>query len=189
MARGEDTIWDPFSLTSSGSRLKKNSTFKVIVGWHRISRNLLRKKKPFLVFYTRPARWFSVQYAQIPNFTDQDVCMTKKMYIEGIFKKHLLLWTKSHFGREHLVHQYDGASAHTAKPTQQWCATHLPGETNGRPTRRILNPLTIPSRVLENEVCSRFYPTFAALEETLFEKCDKLWTVSPPMPTEDVFKP
>ncbi|CAO4387759.1 unnamed protein product [Caenorhabditis nigoni] len=44
-------------------------------------------------------------------------------------------------------------------------------------------------RLTENKVCSRLYSTFAALEETLFEKWDKLWTVPTSMPTEDVFRP
>ncbi|PIC43840.1 hypothetical protein B9Z55_004425 [Caenorhabditis nigoni] len=63
--------------------------------------------------------WFTIEAVSNSQCYYQDVCMTEKEYIGGIFKHHLLLWTKSHFGREHLIHQYDEASAYTHKRTQQ----------------------------------------------------------------------
>ncbi|CAO4372478.1 unnamed protein product [Caenorhabditis nigoni] len=115
--------------------------------------------------------------------------MTKKVYIEGIFKNHLLLWTKWHFGRDHLIHHHDAAPVHTAKRTQQWLEAHLPGGTNDRPTRRIRPRLTIPSGVMHNKICSRSHSSFQALEKTLPKKMDKVLTVPPSMPTKDVFRP
>ncbi|PIC16451.1 hypothetical protein B9Z55_023048 [Caenorhabditis nigoni] len=98
---------------------------------------LLRRKTPFLEFSTRPALWFSVRYAQISNFIEQNVRMTKEVYLEQILKNILIPRTKSHFGRELLIHQHDGAPAHTVNFILPWFEAHLSGGTNGRPTRRI----------------------------------------------------
>ncbi|PIC33206.1 hypothetical protein B9Z55_013269 [Caenorhabditis nigoni] len=58
-------------------------------------------------------------FGKLAMVMHQDVCMTENVYIGGIFKQHLLLWTKSHFGRDHLIHHHDAAPVYTAKRTQQ----------------------------------------------------------------------
>ncbi|CAO4380557.1 unnamed protein product [Caenorhabditis nigoni] len=115
--------------------------------------------------------------------------MIKKVYMGGIFKKHLFLRTKSHFGREHLIHHHGAAPVYTAKRTQQWLEAHLPGGTNDRPTRRIRPRLTIPSGVMQNKIFSRSHSSFQPLEKILFKKWDKVSTVPPSMSTKDVFRP
>ncbi|PIC33111.1 hypothetical protein B9Z55_013212 [Caenorhabditis nigoni] len=115
--------------------------------------------------------------------------MTKKVYIDGIFKKHLFLWTKCHFGRDHLIHHHEAAPVYTAKRAQQWLEEHLPGGTNYRPTRRIRPRLTIPSGVMQKKICSRSHSSFQALEEILPNKRDKVLTVPPSTPTKYVFRP
>ncbi|CAO4377463.1 unnamed protein product [Caenorhabditis nigoni] len=57
---------------------------------------------------------------------DKGVKINKEYYVEEILEKHLLPWAQNHFSGQHWIFQQDGAPAHTAKFTQDWCERHLP---------------------------------------------------------------
>ncbi|CAD6200252.1 unnamed protein product [Caenorhabditis auriculariae] len=59
-------------------------------------------------------------------FVDQEVKIDKEVYISEILEKTLLPWTQKHFNRRHWVFQQGGATAHTAKLSQQWSESRLP---------------------------------------------------------------
>uniref|UniRef100_A0A8R1HYT8 Tc1-like transposase DDE domain-containing protein n=1 Tax=Caenorhabditis japonica TaxID=281687 RepID=A0A8R1HYT8_CAEJA len=101
-----------------------------------------------------------------------------KNYVDDILVKHSLPWTNTHFGQQHWIFQHDGAPAHTAKSTQEWCEANLPAfikKDNWPASSPDLNLLDYSAwGVLQNKVWARPHSSGEALKKTLREEWDKL---------------
>ncbi|EYC44053.1 hypothetical protein Y032_0473g2095 [Ancylostoma ceylanicum] len=62
---------------------------------------------------------------QTPVFVGKAVRIDKKIYL-GILRNHLLRWATEHYKNGYWILQQDGAPAHRAKSTQDWCLANLP---------------------------------------------------------------
>ncbi|CAI2355841.1 unnamed protein product [Caenorhabditis sp. 36 PRJEB53466] len=60
-------------------------------------------------------------------FVDVGAKINQGYYVTKILESEVLPWSQSHFGNRHWIFQQDGAPAHRAKATQQWCKAHFPG--------------------------------------------------------------
>ncbi|EFO97645.1 hypothetical protein CRE_15908 [Caenorhabditis remanei] len=111
-------------------------------------------------------------------FVDQGVKINKEVYISQILEKTLLPWDQTHFNGRHWVFQQDGAPAHTAKLSQQWCETHLPAfipKDEWPPSSPDLNPLDYSIwGVLQNKVNAKPHSSIEALKKTLLKEWDAL---------------
>uniref|UniRef100_A0A8R1HU47 Tc1-like transposase DDE domain-containing protein n=2 Tax=Caenorhabditis japonica TaxID=281687 RepID=A0A8R1HU47_CAEJA len=109
---------------------------------------------------------------------DEGVKINQKNYMDDILVKHLLPWTNTHFGQHHCIFQPDGAPAHIAKSTQEWCKANLPAfikKENSSASSPDFNQLDYSVwGVLQNKVCARPHSSVEALKKTLLEECDKL---------------
>ncbi|EFO87874.1 hypothetical protein CRE_05599 [Caenorhabditis remanei] len=111
-------------------------------------------------------------------FVDQGVKINKEVYISQILEKTLLPWAQTHFNGRHWLFQQDGAPAHTAKLSQQWCETHLPAfipKDEWPPSSPDLNPLDYSIwGVLQNKVNAKPHSSIEALKKTLLKEWDAL---------------
>ncbi|EFO93488.1 hypothetical protein CRE_29174 [Caenorhabditis remanei] len=111
-------------------------------------------------------------------FVDQGVKINKEVYISQILEKTLLPWAQKHFNGRRWVFQQDGAPAHTAKLSQQWCETHLPAfipKDEWPPSSPDLNPLDYSIwGVLQNKVNAKPHSSIEALKKTLVKEWDAL---------------
>ncbi|EFO83229.1 hypothetical protein CRE_03542 [Caenorhabditis remanei] len=91
---------------------------------------------------------FNPQNHRVLAETSEELLQTEgpfiKLLIPLILEKTLLPWAQKHFNGRRWVFQQDGAPAHTAKLSQQWCETHLPAfipKDEWPPSSPDLNPL------------------------------------------------
>lgn len=77
-------------------------------------------------------------------FVQSGVKINKDYYIKEVLEKHLVPWTKKHFGKKRWTFQQDSAPAHKAKMTIEWLEQHVPNfipPSEWPPNSPDLNPL------------------------------------------------
>uniref|UniRef100_A0A8R1EJ62 Tc1-like transposase DDE domain-containing protein n=1 Tax=Caenorhabditis japonica TaxID=281687 RepID=A0A8R1EJ62_CAEJA len=92
-----------------------------------------------------------------------------EIYVDDILVKQLLSWTNTHFGQQHWVFKQDGAPAHTAKSTQEWCDADFPAFIKKEDW-----PASSPLEysvwgVLHNKLYARLHSSVKVLKKKLLE--------------------
>lgn len=113
-------------------------------------------------------------------FVEKGVKIDKEVYINDILEKNLVPWASKHFAGKSWIFQQDGAPAHTAKKTQQWCETHMPRfikASDWPASSPDLNPLDYSVwGVLQERVNAKPHSSLDALKKTLEKEWDNLST-------------
>ncbi|PIC23776.1 hypothetical protein B9Z55_017354 [Caenorhabditis nigoni] len=111
-------------------------------------------------------------------FVDLGAKINKEYYIKRILEDEVLPWSQAHFGNQHWVFQQDGAPAHRAKITQEWCKTHFPDfiqAQNWPASSPDLNPMDYSVwGYLTQKVSTRNYPNLNSLKCALQKAWDEI---------------
>ncbi|EFO94085.1 hypothetical protein CRE_26771 [Caenorhabditis remanei] len=111
-------------------------------------------------------------------FVDPGAKVNQEYYREKILEAGVLPWAKSHFGNQFWTFQQDGAPAHRAKTTQQWCKDNFPAFISASEwpaSSPDLNPLDYSVwGYLTQIVSTKNYANLNALKAALLKAWDDL---------------
>uniref|UniRef100_A0A8R1EQS3 DDE_3 domain-containing protein n=1 Tax=Caenorhabditis japonica TaxID=281687 RepID=A0A8R1EQS3_CAEJA len=110
-------------------------------------------------------------------FVNEGVKISPEYYIEQILESEVLPWSHFHFGNRDWIFQQDGAPAHRAKSTQQWCEANFSGSINAAEwpsSSPDLNPMDFAVwGYLTQQVATKNYANLEAL--SLKTSLKKAW--------------
>lgn len=111
-------------------------------------------------------------------FVDPGAKVNQVYYRDHILKSDVLPWAQNHFGNQSWVFMQDGAPAHRAKATQQWCKSHFPEFISAEEwpaSSPDLNPMDYAVwGYLTQKVSTKNYANLGALKKALLEEWDNL---------------
>ncbi|WKY08788.1 hypothetical protein Q1695_001738 [Nippostrongylus brasiliensis] len=131
-------------------------------------RNVSRNSKPASVMV-----WAGVTPTGRTSlvFVEKSVKINTDVYREEILEKHVLPWSRSHFGEQKWTFQQDGAPAHRARRTQDWCRANFPDFIPASEWPANSPDLNVMDfcvwSILEEKACAKSHASIEALKSSL----------------------
>ncbi|EYC06502.1 hypothetical protein Y032_0075g928 [Ancylostoma ceylanicum] len=111
-------------------------------------------------------------------FVEDGVKINADVYVDKILKKHVLPWSLAHYRQGQWTFQQDGAPAHRAVKTQEWCRSHLRDFISAKEWPANSPDLNVMDYavwgILEGKACAKPSTTVEALKNSLKKACKEI---------------